>query len=103
MGIYKCGICGKEYGNLDEYLQCVRTCGIRLKSEEETKRKAELEKTKKERLNKVNTLWNNFYSEFESFTKDYPNERFVLYDPNRVPIVTSYPSLLNDLYGWKHV
>lgn len=95
--MYKCGICGKEYNELDAYMRCVKTCGERTKAEAEKVRKETLEKAKGERIKHLKTLWNTYQKELTDFQKDYPGQ-FEILKVNGVPYAFTYkPSIIADL------
>lgn len=71
---YVCGICGKEYEDLNDYLSCVAKCGETVKAEQKAKEE-------KERLEKLNAALNGvkqakkYYEEqLAKFEAEYPEE-----------------------------
>lgn len=72
--MYKCGICGKTYGTLDAYMDCVAHCGAKLKEKEEA------EKAQK-RMEKINAALNHvkeakkyYEDQLKQFEEKYPEE-----------------------------
>ena len=74
--MFKCGICGKEFDDIEEYLTHVSNCAVK-KSEDESKKKEEaLKKTKEvnsyiESIKGYEKLVKDCKKEFE---EKYPNE-----------------------------
>ena len=80
--MFKCGICGKEFDNIEGYLIHVSNCAVK-KNEEETKKKEETLKKARE----VNEFVENIKkceSQLESlkdeFAKKYPKEYEMNFD-----------------------
>ena len=70
---FKCGICGKEYDNLDDLVKCVTQCA------ENEKRRSEEEKSK--RLIEINAAINGikqakeyYEQKLKEFREKYPEE-----------------------------
>ena len=74
MKTYVCGICGKEYFDLDMYMACVSKCGEEIKAE----LKAEAEKARlakvNEALSKVKEAKKHYEELLEKFKTEYPAE-----------------------------
>lgn len=74
MKSYVCGICGKEYFDLNQYMECVSKCGENAKAT----LKAEAEKARLEKmnaaLNRVKEAKKYFEEQLEKFEKEYPEE-----------------------------
>lgn len=71
---YVCGICGKEYFDLDAYMKCVSKCGENAKAT----LKAEAEKARLEKLNadlnKVKEAKKYYEEQLAWFKSEYPEE-----------------------------
>lgn len=74
MNNFTCGICGKQYDNLNAYMECVAKCGETMlaaqKAEEERERLAKLNAD----LNKVKAAKAYFEEIAAKFKEDYPEE-----------------------------
>ena len=78
--MFKCGICGKEFDDIEEYLTHVSNCAVKKSEDESKKKEEELKKAKKvnsyiESIKSCEKIMNDFKKEFE---EKYPNE----YDMN---------------------
>ena len=71
---YVCGICGKSYTDLDEYLDCVSKCGEKFKKERENKRLEEINAA----INGVKQAKIYYEQKLKEFKEKYPEE----YDMN---------------------
>jgi len=69
-----CGICGKEYFDLDAYMKCVSKCGENVKAQ----LKAEAEQARLEKLNadlsKLKAAKEYYEGLLDKFKKEYPAE-----------------------------
>lgn len=74
MKTYVCGICGKEYFDLDLYMKCVSQCGenakATLKAEAEKARLAKVN----EALSKIKEAKKHYEEQLAKFEKEYPAE-----------------------------
>lgn len=71
MAIYKCGYCGKEYGNIKDRAQCELACARKeeLKAEEEKKRKLAAEKETRAKV--IQKLAEEATTLLEKYEEDY--------------------------------
>src|SRR5574344_776968 len=78
--MFKCGICGKEFDDIEEYLTHVSNCAVK-KSEDESKKKEEELKKAKDVNSYIKAIksYEKFANDYKKeFKKKYPNE----YDMN---------------------
>ena len=74
--MFKCGICGKEFDDIEEYLTHVSNCAVK-KSEDETKKKEEtLKKAREvnEFVENIKKCESQLKSMKDEFAKKYPKE-----------------------------
>ena len=80
--MFKCGICGKEFDDIEEYLTHVSNCAVK-KSEDESKKKEETLKKAKE-VNEFVESIKKCESQLKSmkveFAKKYPKEYEMNFD-----------------------
>ena len=71
---FVCSVCGKEYNNLDSYLECVSECVSEVKAmreaEEQQKRLEEVNAA----LNRIKAVKKNYEKLLDDFEKKYPEE-----------------------------
>lgn len=71
---YICGICGRSYTDLEEYLDCVSRCGKKLKKErEEAESKKRLEELNSA-INRVKQAKDYYEGLLKDFKEKYPKE-----------------------------
>ena len=64
---YVCGICGKDYDDLNDYVSCVASCGKKM---QETKRMEEVNLF----LNKVKAAKDYYEQQLDAFKEKFPEE-----------------------------
>lgn len=80
--MFKCGICGKEFDDIEEYLTHVSNCAVK-KSEDESKKKEEaLKKAKEvnEFVENIKKCESQLKSMKDEFAKKYPKEYEMNFD-----------------------
>ena len=71
MAHYVCNFCGKNYDNIDDYMNCVQKCGTEQKKKVEAEAKAKLQKERDVRLAAVKEAEENYKKLRTQFIKDY--------------------------------
>lgn len=69
--MYKCGICGKEYGNIDDYVKCVVKCSDRVEREEKESNRKRLEAEKSKREEEIRNARNHLAELISKYQNDY--------------------------------
>ena len=80
--MFKCGICGKEFDDIEEYLTHVSNCAVK-KNEDESKKKEEEQKKLKEVnefVKNIKMLESQLKSMKDEFAKKYPKEYVMHFD-----------------------
>ena len=72
--MYKCAICGNEYNGLDEYMECVKQCGAKLKEKEEAEKTQKRMEEINAALNRVKQAKTYFENQLAQFKEKYPVE-----------------------------
>ena len=80
--MFKCGICGKEFGDIEEYLTHVSNCAVKKSEYESKKKEEELKKAKKvnEFVENIKMLESQLKSMKVEFAKKYPEEYEMNFD-----------------------
>ena len=74
--MFKCGICGKEFDDIEEYLTHVSNCAVKKKEDESKKKEEEQKKLKEvnEFVKNIKMLESQLKSMKDEFAKKYPKE-----------------------------
>lgn len=80
--MFKCGICGKEFDDIEGYLTHVSNCAVKKSEDESKKKEEELKKAKKvnEFVKNIKTLESQLKSMKVEFAKKYPEEYEMNFD-----------------------
>lgn len=80
--MFKCGICGKEFDDIEEYLTHVSNCAVKKSEDESKKKEEELKKAKKvnEFVENIKILESQLKSMKVEFAKKYPEEYEMNFD-----------------------
>ena len=80
--MFKCGICGKEFNDIEEYLTHVSNCAVKKSEDESKKKEEELKKAKKvnEFVKNIKMLESQLKSMKVEFAKKYPEEYEMNFD-----------------------
>lgn len=80
--MFKCGICGKEFDDIEEYLTHVSNCAVKKSEDESKKKEEELKKAKKvnEFVKNIKMLESQLKSMKDEFAKKYPKEYEMNFD-----------------------
>lgn len=68
---YKCGICGKEYSNVQERMNCEMACVKRQQEEEKKAAEAKKQAEKDARKAEVDEAFERLHELMTAFVKDY--------------------------------
>jgi uncharacterized C2H2 Zn-finger protein len=80
--MFKCGICGKEFDDIEEYLTHVSNCAVKKSEDESKKKEEELKKAKKvnEFVENIKILESQLKSMKVEFAEKYPEEYEMNFD-----------------------
>ena len=80
--MFKCGICGKEFDDIEEYLTHVSNCAVKKNEDESKKKEEELKKAKEinEFVENIKILESQLKSMKDEFAKKYPKEYEMNFD-----------------------
>lgn len=95
--MYKCGICGKEYENIEDRIACETKCLHDRKVAEEKRKKMKLEQEKETRRKEVQMAWDHYSDLLKAFIEDYgsyPTMR------NEINAQRALCDILDGLYRW---
>lgn len=95
--MYKCGICGREYENIEDRIACETKCLHDRKVAEEKRKKMKLEQEKETRRKEVQMAWDHYSDLLKAFIEDYgsyPTMR------NEINAQRALCDILDGLYRW---
>ena len=74
--MFKCGICGKEFDDIEEYLTHVSNCAVKKKEDESKKKEEVLKKAREinEFVENIKKCESQLESLKDEFAKKYPKE-----------------------------
>ena len=80
--MFKCGICGKEFDDIEEYLTHVSNCAVKKKEDESKKKEETLKKAKEvnEFVENIKKCESQLESLKDEFAKKYPKEYEMNFD-----------------------
>lgn len=80
--MFKCGICGKEFDDIEEYLIHVSNCAVKKKEDESKKKEEEQKKLKEvnEFVENIKKCERQLESLKDEFAKKYPKEYEMNFD-----------------------
>lgn len=95
---YVCSLCGKQHHDLDAYINCVSTCGSKLKKEQEEAEKIKRMTEINAALNAVKQAKKYYEDKLEEFKTKYPEEYKTNFVKEETKTYTpNYPKDFSDL------
>lgn len=95
--MYKCGICGKEYENIEDRIACETKCLHDRKVAEEKCKQMKLEKEKETRRKEVQMAWDHYSDLLKAFIEDYGSSPTMRNGTNAQRALCD---ILDGLYRW---